>query len=92
MSQGHLGVQMETGRILSLAVSWFLCPNGSAWEPLGPGSGGLTCDLRCASNLGEQISCCRIWVWRAMAQGLLQVQTYITRILSKAASIGSCVL
>jgi hypothetical protein len=31
------GMQMEIGRILSLAVPWFLCPDGSGWVLLGPG-------------------------------------------------------
>jgi hypothetical protein len=30
---------MEIGRILSLAVPWFLHPDGSRWNPLGPGIG-----------------------------------------------------
>jgi hypothetical protein len=29
--------QTETGKILSLVVPWFLCPDGSGQVPLGPG-------------------------------------------------------
>ena len=31
------GLQMETGRILSQALPWFLCPDGSVRVPLGSG-------------------------------------------------------
>ena len=43
---------METGRILSLAVPRFLCPDGSGRVPQSR-SGGLTCALRCVSIPGS---------------------------------------
>ena len=35
--QGQLSGADETRKILSLAVPWFCCPDGSEWVPLGPG-------------------------------------------------------
>ena len=40
MAQDQLQAQRETGRILSQAALWFLCPEGSGWFPLSR-SGGL---------------------------------------------------
>jgi hypothetical protein len=70
------GVQMEIGKILSPTVSWFLSLDGSGWVPLGPGIWAemvvLTVLSGVSALLGDQLSPCGIWVWRAVAQGQLQ--------------------
>ena len=42
MAQDKLPAQMEIGRIISQAASWFLCPEGS-WQVLLSRNVGLTC-------------------------------------------------
>jgi hypothetical protein len=37
LAQVSSRVQRETGRILSLAIPWFLCPDRAGRVPLGPG-------------------------------------------------------
>jgi hypothetical protein len=46
VAQGQVWPQMETGRILSHAAPWFLCPEGSQWVPLSRNV-GLTCAHKC---------------------------------------------
>ena len=68
-------VLMETGKILSLALSYFLCPDSSGWLPLLP---GVWTEVKvlpvftCVSALlWNQLSPRRICVWRAVAQDQL---------------------
>ena len=59
MPQDQLWVQMETRRILSLALPWFMCPDDSGRVPPRPGilteSGCLTCAQRCISTPGRPV-------------------------------------
>ena len=68
-------VKIETGRILSTAVPWFLCHNGFGQVLLWPGilaevvvSPVLT---GVSALLGEQIYSGSIWVWSIVAQDQL---------------------
>jgi hypothetical protein len=45
-------VQTETGRILSQAAAWFLCPEGLGWVPWSR-SDGLTLAYSCVSTPGR---------------------------------------
>jgi hypothetical protein len=65
--------QMETGRILALAVLWFLGPLGPGQVSLGPGIGTVLVvspvRLGVSIFLGHKFPLSGIWVWRVMAQG-----------------------
>ena len=52
-------VLMETRRILSLAVPWFLCPEGSQWVPLSSSS-GHTCAHRLVHSPGR-LAFSQVW-------------------------------
>ena len=51
-SQDQLLAHTETGSILSPAVPWFMCPEGSWWVYLNR-SGGLMCAHRLVSTPGR---------------------------------------
>jgi hypothetical protein len=82
-------VQTETGKFLSLAFPWFLCPDGSG--PLGP---GIWIEVMVSSVLsgvlallGDQLFPGRIWVWRTVAHGQLQALIESWSILSQPAPL-----
>ena len=60
------GVQMETWRILSPVIPWFLYPEGSGWALLGPGIWaemvGLLVLPSVSALLGGQLSLSGTWV------------------------------
>jgi hypothetical protein len=61
---------MESRRILSLSVPWFLCPDGSgvgpSWARNLNRSGGHTYALRSVGTPGRQALSWQYWVWRDM--------------------------
>ena len=53
VAQSQFWAQTETGRILSQATPWFLCPEGSRQVPQIR-SGGLPCAHRCVYTSGRR--------------------------------------
>ena len=83
---------MEIGRILSLAVHWFLCPDCSGRVPFDPGIWAEVVILSMLADvsalLGDHLS--PGLIWRAVAQGQFQDQTETGKILSQAAPLFLC--
>lgn len=85
------GVQMETGRILSPAVSWFLCLDGSGRAPLRPGIWTEVVVLPVLTSvytlLRDQFFPGSIQVCRAVALGQFRAQMETRRILPGCSSV-----
>ena len=78
--QGQLWAQTEPGWILPLAVTWFLCHDGSVWVPLGSVFWAEMVVLPMFTGilalLGVKLSSSHFWMRSAVAQDQLQGLSY----------------